>query len=586
MAGDRGGMSPKSSPRKTLLQLQTRIYRTLREEAKRALGRTPAAILKYEAEYQRDFKIPVRGLRSLDRADLVQEIRSRDVSFVADYHTFAQAQRTALRLIRDAARADDSKRPQQRWLIGLEMIFTRQQETLDRFQAGVLTVNEFHRLVRYGDSWGFPWSHYEPIFDWARENGVRLIGLNQTEGAEESPTGTAPQRSTDLHDRDRWAASVITELFARSPRGQRPRMIVLFGELHVGARHLPHALEQASLARLGTALSSLSIHQNNDSLYWKLAREGREHRAQILKLKRDSYCVFSSTPWAKLESLLNWTDAGPEPEDPGDDAATGGESSSSESNLSSMHSYCGAICEFFKVEPPDFGALTAHAIQDADFVESLEGFDRTELALIRALIAANERFYLPGARIAYLAVPSMNHLAEAGALHLLMTRTGGSRFASRDREDFFKRILEAAFGFLGSLVLNPRRKCDLLDDHLRKLEELRTTQGSTARIEAQARESVIRFHRAVKSGGRRIPFRGVRARSRIADWMAARYLGRILARKLYGAILFSGLDPHEVAETFLEPWLAAARRGCEERYFRLNRMAAPAAIGQSSSHLI
>ena len=115
---------------------------------------------------------------------------------------------------------------------------------------------------------------------------------------------------------------------------------------------------------------------------------------------------------------------------------------------------------------------------------------------------------------------------------------------------------------------------------------LRDVNGKAARLETQARESVLKFLRAASGGARGFSLRGVRPRANLADWMAARYVGRILARKLHGALLGGELKPRDLAAVFLTPPLPGARRPWEERYFKLDRRAAPARLETSKSQVI
>jgi uncharacterized iron-regulated protein len=60
--------------------------------------------------------------------------------------------------------------------VGLEMFRHDSQSALDRWVAGELSENEFERI--YYDNWNFPYSAYRPIFEYAREKKIPLIGLN------------------------------------------------------------------------------------------------------------------------------------------------------------------------------------------------------------------------------------------------------------------------------------------------------------------------------------------------------------------------------------------------------------------------
>jgi hypothetical protein len=154
------------SSHERLLRLQKKIYAQLRRENLETLGPPPPAIRAYARRARRDLRA---APTPCEKPELIRAIRAADVAFIGDFHAFAQAQRSALRLMREAIR------PGERWAIGLELVSSQHQRALDAFQAGQLSRRAFHRRIRYDETWGFPWAHYEAIFDWARERGVHLV---------------------------------------------------------------------------------------------------------------------------------------------------------------------------------------------------------------------------------------------------------------------------------------------------------------------------------------------------------------------------------------------------------------------------
>lgn len=59
--------------------------------------------------------------------------------------------------------------------IGLEMFREKNQQALDRWVEGKTGVSEFQKV--FDRNWGM-WPLYEPIFLYARENGIPMVGLN------------------------------------------------------------------------------------------------------------------------------------------------------------------------------------------------------------------------------------------------------------------------------------------------------------------------------------------------------------------------------------------------------------------------
>jgi hypothetical protein len=531
-------------------------------------------------------------------------MREADVTFIADYHTLGQAQRTALRLVQDAVREGEY------WVLGLEFVPSHRQAELDAYQSGVMDAATFLEKIRYREEWGFPWSNYAPLLDWARRNGVRMLALNRPR---EFPSWLEESRGGDLRERDRWAAGVLTDQFASLKVGSaRPRIVVLYGELHVGRPHLPSSLDEISRRELGKPLSWVVVHQNNDSLYWKLARKGAEHLADVWRLDSRNFHVISSTPWNKLQSLVSWvegvgTDAerfpqsGPLRLHSGGRALSGGPEADDDEflcdlesdALSRMQVFGDAISDFLKLPATDFESLTVQSVYSADFVDSLASEQRLALGerkLIEELVSRNLRFFVPKTGLVYLGTPSLNGAAELAAIIVAKGQSPRAPFFGETPDSFFQAVMDQAFGFFGSLLVNPRRKCDLPEDHLHRYQELRSSDEpwhekqarlfTLAGLEEQAR--FLERSRRVRHRRTPVPADAVgmaeiaeqilsirgsaSVQPRLALWLASRYLGQILGKLLHRALLQGDLAIDQVRDL---AWAATDRRWrpAEVRYW-------------------
>jgi hypothetical protein len=538
-------MKANRSAHHKILRLQKRIFRSLQEEANLLLGETPRSIREYEKECQRDFSVRKSSFRSIQKSDLIEAVRSTDVTFIADFHTFDQAQRTALRIMRD------SIRPKENWYIGLEMISSEFQKDLDDFQNGKLSLKAFQNHISYNHEWGFPWSHYAPIFEWAIQNKTRLIALNRPKAI------ARVEEKEDLDERDRWAAGIITDLF--HSKTHKPKMIVLYGELHVGSSHLPRQLHQVSRSFLKTPLSSISVHQNNDRIFWKLAEQQKELHTEAIQLKKGIYCVFSSTPWAKLQSLVNWaevensTENTEETSDQMDEDFDLDEDTPEIDHLATLQTYGNTISEFLGVSAANYESVTVCTIDQMESLRSVlisDAFTPDEQRLIHFHVNYHHRLFIPRLSIAYLGAPSLNAAAELAAIHLLhsVTRSKGVRL--KKAEDFFRITLEFAFGFFGSLILNPRRKCDLPQDHQKRIQDLSNRSKPRFPLELEARETAMTLLQ--RGNHSPFPFEDQLKSKKLspAFMMAARYLGQILGKRLYQALIEDRVSIESVRNLF------------------------------------
>lgn len=63
-------------------------------------------------------------------------------------------------------------------VIGMEMFYRSDQAALDDYIAGKSAEIEFLQRSRYFSSWGYNYNLYKEIMDYARENKIRVVGLN------------------------------------------------------------------------------------------------------------------------------------------------------------------------------------------------------------------------------------------------------------------------------------------------------------------------------------------------------------------------------------------------------------------------
>ena len=507
----------------SLLLLQKQIHHSLEVETASLTGQLPNSIKKYKAEFERALRQQKQTARIISAAALIATIKKHDVSFIADLHTFAQAQRTALRILRQSIKCDEN------WLLGLEIVPSSLQSQLDAYINGDLDLSKLNSLINFQEVWGFPWKNYVPIFEWARTNKVRIIGLNTR------------NLSDTLVKRDTWAAAVITEALKRQiPNKKKTRMIVLYGEWHLSSNHLPKILQKLFQRETSKKLSSISIHQNIDFLYWKLAKKRKELEVNVVKLGKKDFCIVSATPWAKLQSLANWAEGTPE--------------DSEHDYLSHIRNYGNIIANFFNVPAVSFDSLSIKTLREANFPSKLSRriFTANEIKLLHELVLANQRFYISKTKTAYLAVPSPNAAAEMAAIHLFRSTVEMASEFRADADCFSEVILEYAFGFLGSLIINPRRKCDLIEDHRVRLKDLeRTGYKEIYRNEKKTRAVTIEI------AGRQLERSHVRrvighVKNRTVLIVCARHLGEMTAKDLYNRILSQSIPIESVRSLFFD----------------------------------
>ncbi len=63
-------------------------------------------------------------------------------------------------------------------VMGWEMFHSSQQPLLDAYTYGQLTEVEWLDAIYWAETWGHAYPYYEPLLDFARDEGVRIFGLN------------------------------------------------------------------------------------------------------------------------------------------------------------------------------------------------------------------------------------------------------------------------------------------------------------------------------------------------------------------------------------------------------------------------
>jgi len=248
--------------------------------------------------YFRDLRREISaGFRATSAAKLRAACDAADVVYLGDFHADPACQRVAAELLERMAR-------RRRVVLGVEFVYTRQQEILDRRQEGAINDPTFLRRIHYREEWGYPWEGFRDLLDRARELGLPVVALDRP-----------PRGGFDgLRRRDAHAARGIAGVLMRRPR---TAMLVLFGESHLARGHVPRQVARA-LARRGISRRGLTVFQDPEPVYWSaLARAGSVPDA--VRFDGGAFAVFHTPPLARYESyrqiLERWRGETPPDED-------------------------------------------------------------------------------------------------------------------------------------------------------------------------------------------------------------------------------------------------------------------------------
>ncbi len=97
------------------------------------------------------------------------------VVWLGEHHNSAKDHKIQQEIIR---KLHDTRSNDTPMAIGLEQVQVQFQPALDDYVAGKIDVETMKQLVQWETRWTWPFEQYRPIFETARELGIRLVALN------------------------------------------------------------------------------------------------------------------------------------------------------------------------------------------------------------------------------------------------------------------------------------------------------------------------------------------------------------------------------------------------------------------------
>ena len=423
-----------------LLALQKRMVERMREQIREVVREDTPLLSRYRAEYEAEVE---KFARTASQKELIEKVARADIVYCGDYHTLAQAQRTPVKILEHV----HPRRPD--IILCVEAVMSHHQRWLDAYLSDRISEEEFLRRIDYAHTWGFIWDHYRVLFQFAKEHGIPVYGINS------EPRGLRDR----LAARDRHAAQIIADLTIRNPGSL---IFVLDGDWHVAYAHLPREVERL-LRRRRVTRRWLIIFQNSERIYWQLAERRLEHRIDVVQIDKHRYCVINATPLVKLRTYLNWIE----------DIEELGYSRLWRVRVShaaiedDLLTIINAIADFLDLPKKGLDEFSVYSSADLEFLVMMlkrRHFTEPEVKELKSQIEQDASAYFESGRIIYLANLSLNHAAEEATHFINHVCAGGFRYYDDPRQRFYQRTLYEALGFLGSKIINQRRRCYSEDD--------------------------------------------------------------------------------------------------------------------------
>lgn len=508
------------SPRAELLSIQKKLWRWNKELIDSSILVKEPGFDAYERNYRRavrDFE------RVADQDEMVRAVLGSEIIYVGDYHTCNQSQRSFLRILKAVVKVDRS------FIVGLELLHKKHQEILNLYLSEKISEVTFLKQIKLEEHWVFDlWENFKPLFDFCRYHKIPMVAID-----------AAPEGS-DVKARDVATARLLANAIRRNPEY---RLFVFIGDLHLAPQHLPREMV-VELKKFGIKQRAITLYQNSEAIYWRLAEAGADDIVEVVKLPGGNFCRMHTPPVICQRSYLNWL----EHEE--------GEIDYADAKASFLE-LVDRLCDFLSIdigkERDDVEVFTCGDLSFLKQIKERYNFTKEEIKAIKHQILASESYYIARAKYVYLANLSINHAAEE-ATHFIKSVSSGEEKPREVIDAFYANILHEALGFFGSKCINHKRKCSHEKDFKGLLSYFKTVSiPSDRRLEYDTAHLVLEYKK-LERAGKHLTRTDI-FRSRMDLFLSLTHaLGYMLGEKLYYGLMGRAVTKRQIRELFLNPW--------------------------------
>lgn len=520
----------------------------------------------YKSAYIKEFMAEFRTYRRIVTMErIIRAAADSDIVYFGDYHPLDASQDLLLRLMRELTAYG------RKVVLAMEMLYTHQQPSLDRWMKGTIPETEFLDEIEYYSEWGFNWKSFRRIFELAKDPFIPIFGID------EEPR----DQLRFIRKRDRLIARRIAMIRRFFPGYL---ILVMIGESHLASGHLPAEVR----ARYGDAYHEIIVVQNIEAIYWQLLARGKEDADAVL-IDSARYCIFNTSPILKYESYRDIIDAwiGGATDEKWTQAFEG--------MVGDILLFLGENKESVKVTVREgwresinivFPEVQCRKTYKA-FAVHLRSRGVSQLGTFAGIEYLRQHgvLYLPAIN-EFLVVrfESFHVLREAArfVVWALRDRVGiRSRTGAEAKDRFYSFVLEEALIHFGSKIVNPKQDCMETDPVLRSIDARGVVRCALPRLSMRETREVagfVKYHfkRDRKLNGclrvtdklEKIYRLGVKRR-----WFIVRTLGSTLGEALYHAYHDGRFSQEEIIDLFRERFEISGS-SCE-RYISLVRRTSP-----------
>jgi len=493
-------MSTKSFNKSTSewVLIRKKLYNQIKSEVIRLLGVAWDEFIPLEVAYAKELS---QAWRSIGKHEMMESLMEAQIILMGDFHALQQSQRGHLRILREWSD------PSQQLVLAVEFFQARHQKYINQWMKGTLLEKKFLEKIQWEKNWGFPWEHYKPLLDWAKKNQVPVLGINW---------GLKQKTLDSLKMRENYSAMCVKRVSQQFPHR---KIIVIYGDLHLAKGQLLTALKKYAEFR---RLTIKRVFQNSESLYFQVLHRGLESKIELIQFKSGDFCVQSVPPWVKWQSYLLFLEKNYDRQID--------EWDSEIDHTDHVAKLVDFLCAEFKLKfkPSHLAIYTANDTQIyAKMRKSLKPID---WLMVRKWITDQRSFYLPQLEIGYLGQTTVNHTATLAGEYVHSHLSKRKGVFSSGVKDFERHIWLQAISYLGSKVINHKRKTNTLED-LKKTILMRETNKKQRQVLLLALQQKVREIRFLSHGQVVRLRKGIASNDCFVD--SARLLGSMMGEKIY-----------------------------------------------------
>ena len=529
------------STQKSLIDLQKESF----EELKRQINEHRKHESRSFGRYRKVYLAEVDRYEDISsKSELLMDLEHAQIVYCGDFHTLQRSQYTAIKILR--ALVEQGRKI----YLALEMVPTTVENVANDFVDNEISEKEFLEEINYDRIWGFPWSNYQPLFEFARQNQIAILGLNSPGG------GYQP-----LPERDMVAAERMVECILKQPDAV---ILCLYGDLHIASKHIPQKVNNLLKKKKGKKIKTVTVFQNSDEIYWKLLVNNMAHKVDVVKISTNAYCVLSSTPWIKWQSYKSWI------EEHGNLLADKEEEETFgyyelPDFFHDILGFAQNIQVFLQEEVPSLDNFEVYTALDTKVLDKIEQYFQSVEApkksiqkLIEAELIENRSILIPDLSVIYLLDFSQTRAAEKSAQWVSVKMTDQLCVYGKDfdeKELFYRLVIWEAIGYFGSKIVNPKRKCEQYKDFERMLERIEGKKTTGLKRDEKIVAQEVLKHRdyelaKLETQDHIQPPRKIFLLKPKLFFMCAQSIGEILGDQLYSKVIADRVSLKVVTKLF------------------------------------